>query len=46
MAAIENKATVAPEDKLEDAPPPYHSITTGVPYTKPGSSAEGIVILK
>ena len=44
MAAIESKASVVPEDNCEDAPPSYHSSTvTGVPYTKPGNSAEGII---
>ena len=42
MAAdMKSKATVVPEDNCEDAPPPYHSNTTGVPYAKPGSSTEG-----
>ena len=44
MAAMKSKASVIPEDNFEDAPPSYHSSTvTGVPYTKPGSSAEGII---
>ena len=45
MAAKESKASVVPEDNWEDAPPSYHSSTTGVPYTKPGSSAEGIITI-
>ena len=44
MAAIESKASVIPENNCEDAPPSYHSSTvTGVPYTKPGNSVEGII---
>ena len=41
MAAIKSKASAVPEDNCEDAPPPYHSNTTGVPYAKPGSTTQG-----
>ena len=43
MAGVDKKATVVPEDNCEDAPPPYHSITS-IPYAKSGSSAEGNII--